>query len=727
MTHMVVPRLLTRLGEKAVWIALALMALTLACRPDEGSLSPQPSPHLDIRLGVTPLSGATGRRVAVRILAEASNAAPLRGLQGVLRFDPAKLRYVGQPLEGTTAVLVNADDSLSGTLPVVSLSLTLLEPATAELTFDILRADYLEGLSYRVVEAVTADLQVIADVRVATAPVEMPGTPSRMPPRYLSVQDWAGHLGVAGGPAGPKRLPGQGTIYGDATLDLAINVLDALHTANLAVGNRQLLTDPSKDYVIAANVSPFNLPGLGEAGDANPPGRNTDGTYTITVLDAVAVANEAVGNDQAVAGEVVPGRAIPADRVILTGNIDSGVVRTLSRDTVYELQGMVNVLGSGTLVIESGTRIEGDVATRGSLVVRRGGTIDAQGTRLQPIIFTCNAATKTRGCWGGLSLSGFSLLNNGEILPGGSDVNGCPQKIGPVHPGYYGGCLIQNNSGILRYVRIEYAGMANPGQGPVAGLALLGVGSSTVIDSVQVYGSLGDGIYVGGGTVNFRSVLITNNAGDGLRWEDGWVGKGQFIIIQQDADNDHAIHGINFGLNPNAGPRSAPQLYHLSISGPPTGLGATGAGILLEHGTDAIIRNAVVYRAGGAGLDISGPETCARASVVPPFLRVENSIFFAGNPDFAADADCLDEAVYAMDPARSNRVLDPGLIAPGLMVSADFRPQPGSPALSGFIVPPSDGFFDLTASYLGAVGPANSTGSNIPWYAGWTRGWNGVP
>jgi hypothetical protein len=324
-------------------------------------------------------------------------------------------------------------------------------------------------------------------------------------------------------------------------------------------------------------------------------------------------------------------------------------------------------------------------------------------------------------------LSGFSLMNNGEILPGGDEVNGCPQKIGPVHPGYYGGCLVQHNSGILRYVRIEYAGMASPGQGPVPGLALLAVGSSTVIDSVQVYGSLGDGIYVGGGTVNLRSVLITNNAGDGLRWEDGWVGKMQFVIIHQDADNDHAIHGANFSVNPAAGPRSAPQLYHVSISGPPAGLGATGAGILLEHGTDATIRNAIVYRPGGAGADIGGNESCSRALAAPPFLRVENSIFFGGNPDFAADSDCIDESAYALDPALANRVIDPGLIAPGLMVSPDFRPQPGSPALSGFSVPPSDGFFDLTAGYVGAVGPANATGSNIPWYAGWTRGWNGVP
>ena len=715
----------TRLGEGLAWIALVMMALLMACRPDHDLSSPPASAFVDARLEIAGPSGLTGRRIAVRINAQAVGTARLQGFQGILRYDPARLRYLGQPLEGDAAILVNHADTALGRLHIVSFSTRALPTIAAELGFEILRTDFAASLSLTPIEAVTTEVEMIREIRVAP-PIDVRETPSRVLPQLLSVEDWAAHFGATR-VAGPARVPGAGTIYGDATLDLVINVLDALHTANLAVGNRPLLTDASKDYVVAGNLSPFNLPGLGEAGDNDPPGRNSDGSYTITVLDAVAVANEAVGNDQPVAGEPVPGRTIPSNRAILSGNIDSGVVRMLSRDTVYELQGMVNVLGSGTLVIQSGTRIEGDVATRGSLVVRRGGTIDAQGTRLLPIVFTCNAVTKSRGCWGGVAISGFSLLNNGEILPGGSDVNGCPQKIGPIHPGYYGGCLVQHSSGILRYVRIEYGGMAQPGAGPVPGLALLGVGSSTVIDTLQVYGSLGDGLYVGGGTVNLRGALITNNAGDGLRWDDGWVGKAQFLIIQQDADNDHAIHGANFALNPDAGPRSAPQIYHVSIAGPPTGLGAAGAGILLEHGTDITLANAIVYRAGGAGLDIDGAESCARALAVPATIRVEHSIFFANHPDLGDDADCIDESSWASDATQANRIVDPALIAPGLMITADFRPAPGSPALTGFVLPPSDGFFDLSPAYIGAVGPANSTGTNVPWYAGWSRGWYGVP
>jgi hypothetical protein len=126
----------------------------------------------------------------------------------------------------------------------------------------------------------------------------------------------------------------------------------------------------------------------------------------------------------------------------------------------------------------------------------------------------------------------------------------------------------------------------------------------------------------------------------------------------------------------------------------------------------------------GSGFDVQGPESCGQISGGLAFL--DHDIFFGNSPDFATDADCLDEVAYATSPALLNRVAAPGLNAPANTLTPDTRPLPGSAATFGSVLPPSNLFFDVTVTYLGAAEPANGTGTNIPWYAGWTRGWSGA-
>lgn len=711
-------------GTRSGWPLMAVAVVLTACSSASDVEAPRQSlsTRLSTRLEVSSTTARPGTRIAVRIYQHNTLQVPLLGMQGTFRFDPNRLAYVGQPLAGETIELVNDEGASRGRLRMITIDRTRLPDEIAELVFEVRTANYTKGLTYHMEEAATRDLQVLHTAIVEPGPVPLTRPPSTIPPRRLTARDWLAHL-QSGVVFDVGTLSG-GARYGDVTLDGRINVADVASTSNVAIGLRPLLTDSTKDLAIAANVFPFNLPGLGEADDPVPPGRDADGSYNITISDVVVISNESVGYDPPVAGELIPGRTISSDRSILAGTIP--VSRTLFRDTVYELRGTVNVPGGVTLTIQAGTRLEGDPASRGMLVVRRGGNIDARGTRLQPIVFTCAAVVKSRGCWGGVIINGFSLLNNGQVLPGGVDVNGCPQKEDEPTEGFYGGCLIQDTSGVLRYVRVEYAGMAAPDGGVVPGLQLRGVGSGTRLDSIQVFASLGDGLYVAGGTANIRNVVLTDNAGDGLRWIDGWVGKGQFLIVQQTADNDDALAGENFALNPNAAPRSAPQLYNVTVIGPPAGSGAIGRGVLLDHGSGLILRNAVLLRPGGAGLDIQGTESCTLTSGVDPVIRVESSIFFLGNPNYAADADCVDESAYASAPDRANRIIDPGLAAPFVTVTADLRPLPGAAALAGAVAVPNDGFFDPSATYVGAVPAANATGSNIPWYAGWTQPGSGL-
>jgi len=98
---------------------------------------------------------------------------------------------------------------------------------------------------------------------------------------------------------------------------------------------------------------------------------------------------------------------------------------------------------------------------------------------------------------------------------------------------------------------------------------------------------------------------------------------------------------------------------------------------------------------------------------------VRASIFFLGQPNFSDDADCIDEAAYALAPALGNSVVDPGLAAPFLTLTPDFRPLSGSPASTGGPIPIT-GFFDPTLTYTGG---APIEGNVVPWFTGWTVGW----
>lgn len=412
-----------------------------------------------------------------------------------------------------------------------------------------------------------------------------------------------------------------------------------------------------------------------------------------------------------------PRAALRVHRTALA-SIDSS--RTFYHDTVYELHGTVVVGPGATLTIEPGTRIEGDPVTRGALVVGIGGNLIARGTYLEPIVFTCAAAVKTPGCWGGVAIAGLAPLNNGAITPGTVE---CPIKTNPAIPGDYGGCLQQDSSGMLRYVRIEYAGMAPVGGStPVPALALLGVGSGTAVDTIQIHASLGDGVFVSGGYVDLRGLVVTAPGAAALGWNDGWHGRAQFVVAQlAGGAASLGIRGSNLTSGTMIGSRSDPRLSQVTIVGGP---GSTG-GILLENGTAGEIVNAIVLGVAGPGLDVQGPEACDQAN--GGGINIHHGIFFGGGPDFSTDADCLDEGAYALAAARANRQLDPLLVAPMSTATPDWRPAAASPAQTGYAIMPADGFFDTSVQYVGGVAPATVTGSNIPWHAGWTLGWSGMP
>ncbi len=697
-----------------------LLLLAAACTPERVLETPAPAAsRVRAGLALSAFNARPGDTIAVQVRALRTDGVPLEMVQGDLHFDPGALRFVGQPLAGEALVVVGDTGADRGTLRVLSLRVAGLPPATADLRFVVSRPGYADRLAYRMAVAATTEDERYT-VAAPLAPVVLPA-PDGPTPRRLSVLDWAGHFGLDTAEARPRpQSAGDAAIFGDLTLGGTINGLDVLAIANVAVGNRPLLTDPTKDYAIAGDVSPANLPGLGEAGDPVPPGQEADGSHMLNGLDALAIANEAVGNDRDVAGEPIPGHTPRPFRVVLSGLLSSS--RTLTRDTVYELQGNVIVGPGATLTIGAGTQIEGDAATRGALVAVRAGNLNWRGTRLEPIVFTCNAPSRSPGCWGGIVINGLALLNNRD--PGTTGL--CPEKVSIGTTELYGGCLVEDTTGVIQYVRVEYGGQAI-GATAEPGLALLGVGSGTTIDHLQVHGSLGDGVYLSGGNVNLRFLALTGNLGASLHWDHGWGGNGlggnaQFVQIQVPVGGGDAIVGSNFVTTPNAGPRSEPDLYHVTAVGAGVG-GGVGRGLVLENGTVATVRDAVFLQMAGAGFDVQGVDSCGLASA--GMIALDHNIFFDNTPDFSTDVDCFDEVAFAGAPAQQNRITDPGLIAATSTLTPDFRPIAGGAATTGSVAPPSNFFFDLSAVWLGANGPANVTGTNVPWYAGWTRGWSG--
>ena len=189
---------------------------------------------------------------------------------------------------------------------------------------------------------------------------------------------------------------------------------------------------------------------------------------------------------------------------ILTGNITKDT--KLLKRNVYLLMGNVFVTNEATLTIEPGTVIIGDYDTKGTLIVARGSTIVADGLETDPIIFTSNRSRKKAGDWGGIFILGDAPTNK---FGNGSVASFFP-KLSPEHfqKTNYGGDNAFSHAGIMRYVRIEYAG-ARVGRGLyVPGLMLAGVGQTTLVDHVMVSFSAGKAFEIWGGDFEIKNAII---------------------------------------------------------------------------------------------------------------------------------------------------------------------------------------------------------------------------
>ncbi|MGE3577301.1 MAG: hypothetical protein AB7I25_02490 [Vicinamibacterales bacterium] len=425
-----------------------------------------------------------------------------------------------------------------------------------------------------------------------------------------------------------------------------------------------------------------------------------------TVALALAALAVPVSTEQAPPVNV-PGIDKPV--IVVTGEVTGA--ETWSNTNYYVLRGAVFVRSGGTLTIQAGTRIIGESGSVGTLIVERGGRLEAHGTAAQPIVFTSDQApgSRNRGDWGGLIINGRAPVN----LEGG-------EGAGEGDTGVYGGTDANDNSGTLRYVRVEFPGVEFSPDNELNGIAFQGVGRGTTVDYIQAHMSRDDAIEFFGGTVDVKHAVLTNAADDSLDWTFGWTGRMQFVAVHQrgdDADNGIEADGNEF--NNNALPRSNPIIYNITMCGDPDrNEGAESPRAAnLRRGTAFTIRNFLVTGFKATGLQIETSNTATTGLVENGTSHIDSGVAWGiPTPLHSSVTAFVTRGLFTN--IRTN--VDPGLSTTACAEHANPNFQPsGVATLAGGQLaptqPPNDGFFE-TVTYIGAVPPAPAAN----WMSGWT-------
>jgi hypothetical protein len=458
-----------------------------------------------------------------------------------------------------------------------------------------------------------------------------------------------------------------------------------------------------------------------------------DNTYSYRVA---AVNDAGAGTFSSVVTVGFEGAAVATIDANITAD------RTLFADTLYTLSGYIKVASGATLTIEPGTTIVGDPAVAGSsLWILRGAQIDAQGTADAPIVFTSGNAAGSRapGDWGGVLIIGNGIINrSGTVLTEG------PQGVTET---YSGGADNTDNSGTLRYVRIEFAGYdVSSGAGQeLNSLSMYAVGSGTTVEYVQSLAGLDDAFEWWGGAVDGRYLVSYESGDEHFDWTEGYRGRNQFVIGFQSTRIDPATgagvlsvdpqgieadgcNGTGCDLGFASVPFSIPVFANFTLVGPGTATTPTASGdigMVLRRGTGGYLTNGIVTRWQSQGLSVRDPETDALLSAdslnLSNILLAENAINYdtTGSGNFGlATAFTTSNHVEAATAAELFTSLDPATL--------DWTPPAGSAAESGAgtVVIPAEytgGFFGGTLENTTYFGAADPDPAGTKWWEGWTN------
>lgn len=396
------------------------------------------------------------------------------------------------------------------------------------------------------------------------------------------------------------------------------------------------------------------------------------------------------GGTVARAGTITGTMNIPlsADPILIQGTVFIGDPAGMSADVTFAA-GQTFISASQEGVVDL-------------LVVSRGSTLTAVGTPTNPIVFTSAEdfeddlqpnGTSGTGDWGGLAINGAAPLNECTVDTAATPGSAACQQNGEGGSGVFGGDQPAGSSGSFQYVRVQHAGFQFTSTNELNGIALQGVGSGTLFDSIQVHRGADDGFEWFGGTVDATNLVVTGAGDDSFDWTDGWVGSLQFGLVIQQTGDDNGIEGDNNGdTSADAMPRSTPRLSNLTLIGD----GASGEGMQLRAGTAGDYANIIVTNF-AEGFEFGAAGTGPNPTV--------NSLFVAGNT-----ANLVGGAQTLFD-AGMNNVVGGGTSLDGVL--------PGAAELALTARDPQlvDAGF-APAMYVGAFGPDDTATDN--WTTGWT-------
>ncbi len=405
----------------------------------------------------------------------------------------------------------------------------------------------------------------------------------------------------------------------------------------------------------------------------------------------------------------------PGEEAILQGTLNANT--TLAADKEWILKGYVYVPDGVTLDIEPGTIIKSDVSEKGALCIERGGRINAEGTADKPIIFTSGKEPGSRapGDWGGVVILGKAKTNRSStpVIEGGLD-----------RP--YGGDDDEDNSGVLKYVRIEYAGVAAFPNSEINGLTLGAVGRGTTIENIQIAYGNDDSYEFFGGTVNAKYLVAFATADDDFDFDFGYRGMIQHAIALRDpsfVDNGDAGNGVeadNDGTGTDASPRTHPVLSNFTWIGPNNAPGTAANhnfGNRWRRGVEFEVYNSVMLGWQKAGISMESDLTAESYNTGVSKLRANIVHTNAAGETFRSNSDILKAADFetkALADGNTKLVDAAGVLNDPFNIAApDFSPVTGGGADTGADFTGLDVFFTAT-SHKGAVGQEN-------WLQGWTR------
>ncbi|MBK9305074.1 MAG: T9SS type A sorting domain-containing protein [bacterium] len=404
--------------------------------------------------------------------------------------------------------------------------------------------------------------------------------------------------------------------------------------------------------------------------------------------------------------------------------------RTLSPDTLYTLTGLYYVENGYTLTIPAGTVCQADTAA--TLIITRGAKIYAEGTAEQPIVFTSRKLEGQRapGDWGGVMILGSAPVNKVDPLIEGGIIGGT-----------YGGSDPNDDSGVFKYVRIEYCGYRFQLNNEVNGLTMGGVGAGTEIHHVQISYSFDDSYEWFGGTVNCDHLVCFGGTDDEFDTDFGYTGNVQFAFGMKDLNlwdptgETNGFESDNDGSSTSqATPFTHPHFSNVTLIGPertdalvgnlPAGHKFQFAGVL-RRSTRTSIYNSVIM---GYPWGMSVRDAFTQASALTDVLQVRNlslqaSVLEPGSATvhdegrWAGIVGWYDTAAYANTGSAPRNPSAIGLTDLSDMNNPNPVPAAGSeligtadfsaPALAGFAV----------TTYRGAFDPA------LPMDQQWTAGW----